>query len=130
MDTMTRSRPILRVLAVGLIGSFALGLGTITAAADVPDMPKATIRFADLDLATAQGAMVLYERIIRASYEVCQSFDRDRNDQPDPLAMNACVKEIIANAVTKVGKPALYAVYKNRNAKPLPIPIVTADSRK
>jgi UrcA family protein len=54
-------------LAVALIGSFALGLGATTAAADEAHVPKANIRYGDLNLATSQGAKVLYERIISAS---------------------------------------------------------------
>ena len=130
MNTMTRSNPIRRILAIALIGSAALGFGTISAAADAVGVPKANIRFGDLNLATPQGAKVLYERIINASYAVCESFDRDRNLNADPAALRACRKQIIADAVTKIGKPALYAVYNERNAKRLPAPILTADSRK
>ena len=130
MNTMTRSNPILRVFAVALIGSFALGFGTISAAADNFGVPQANIRFGDLNLATAQGAKVLYERIMSASYAVCQSFDRDRNDNADPLALHACVKQIIADAVKKIGKPALYAIYNDRNANRVPAPIVIAESRE
>lgn len=130
MNTMTRSNPIRGTLAVALLGSFALSLGTITAAADDFGVPTAIIRYGDLNLASAQAAKVLYERIISASYAVCQSFGRDSKDNADPLALEACRKKIITDAVTKIGKPTLYAVYNARNAKPLPAPIVTAENRK
>jgi UrcA family protein len=130
MNTMTRSHLIRRTLAVGLIGSFVLGLGTFTGAADAAHVPKANIRYGDLNLATSQGAKVLYGRIIGASYAVCQSFGRDNNDNADALALQGCRKKIIANAVTKIGKPTLYTVYNARNTKPLQAPIVTADSRR
>jgi UrcA family protein len=130
MNTITRSNPIRRTLAVGIVSACALGFGTITAAADELGVPKANIRYSDLNLATPQGAKVLYERIISASYAVCQSFGRDRNDNADPSALQACRKKIVADAVTKIGRPALYAVYNARSAKPLPAPIVTAENRK
>ena len=130
MNTMTRSNPIRCTLAVTVIGAFALGVGTITAAADDLAVPQATIRFGDLNLASPQGAKVLYERIVSASYIVCQPFDRDRNDQPAPFAAQACQRKLIADAVTKIGKPALYAAYNNRNATRLLAPIAIAESRK
>ena len=130
MNTTTLSQPIRRTLAVALIGEFVFGFGTNTAAADESGVPKANIRFGDLNLATPQGAKLLYERIVSAAYDVCQSFDRDRNDNADPLALHACVRKIIADAVVKVGKSTLYAVNDNGNAKPLPAPIVIAESRK
>ena len=130
MNTKTRSNPIRRTLAVALISAFAFGFGTIAAAADEFGVPKANIQYGDLNLATPQGAKVLYERIIGASYAVCQSFDRDRNDNADPLALRACTKKIIADAVTKIGKPALYAVYNGRHATPVPAPIVIAQSHQ
>ena len=130
MNTMTLSNPIRRTLAVAIVSACALSFATITAAADDFGVPKANIRYGDLNLATSLGAKVLYERIISASYAVCQSFNRDRYDNADPLALQACRKKIIADAVTKIGKPALYAVYNAKNAKPLPAPILTAESRK
>lgn len=129
MHTMTRSIPMRRTLAAAIVGVFALGFGTVTAAADEFGVAKANIRYGDLNLATSQGAKVLYERINSASYVVCQSYGRDRNDNPDPRALQACRKKIIADAVTKIGKPALYAVYNAKNAKAPPAPVVTAKNR-
>ena len=130
MNTMTLSKQIRRSPAVAIVGAFALSFGTITWAGDELGVPKANIRYGDLNLATAQGAKVLYERINSASYAVCQSFDRDRNYNPDPSAVQACRKKIIADAVTKIGKPTLFAVYNARHATPLPAPIITAERHK
>jgi UrcA family protein len=117
-------------LAAGIVGACALGFAAMAAANDALGAPRASIRYGDLNLTTSQGAKVLYERIIIASYAVCQSSGRDGNDNADPFALEACRKKIIADAVTKIGKPTLYALYNAKNVKPLPTPIVTADSRK
>jgi UrcA family protein len=126
MKTIISPRTSPRTLAAGIVGACALGF-VVTAAAGAA---KASIRYGDLNLATSQGAKVLYERIIIASYVVCRSSGRDGNDNADPLALEDCRKKIIADAVSKIGKPTLYAVYNANNAKPLPAPIVTAESRK
>jgi UrcA family protein len=117
-------------LAAGIVGACALGFAAMAAANDALGAPKVSIRYGDLNLATSQGAKVLYERIIIASYAVCQSSGRDANDNANPFALEACRKKIIAEAVSKIGKPTLYALYNAKKVKPLPTPIVTADSRK
>jgi UrcA family protein len=124
MNTIIRCNSIRRTLTVALVGSFALGHMTNGAAADQFS------RYGDLNLATAQGAKTLFERIISASYAVCQSFDHDGFDNADPLALQSCRTKVIADAVTRIGTPALYAVYNARMTKPLPALIVTAQSRQ
>ena len=86
-------------LAAGIVGACALGFAAMAVANDELGTPKASIRYGDLNLATAQGAKVLYERIIMASYSVCRSSSRDENDNADPFALEACRKKIIADAV-------------------------------
>jgi UrcA family protein len=130
MNTIIRCNSIRRTLTVALVGSFALGHMTNGAAADQFSVPTANIRYGDLNLATAQGAKTLFERIISASYAVCQSFDHDGFDNADPLALQSCRTKVIADAVTRIGTPALYAVYNARMTKPLPALIVTAQSRQ
>ena len=130
MNTMNLSNPIRRTMAAAIVSACALGFGTITATANDLGAPKANIRYGDLNLASTQGAKALYQRIISASYVVCQAFDVDSRNNADPSAEQACRRKVIADAVTKIGKPMLYAVYNDRNAKRLPAPIVTAESRK
>jgi UrcA family protein len=130
MKMLTLSKPSRRTLVAGIIGACALGIAAMAAANDELGARKASIRYGDLNLATSTGAEALYTRILFASYVVCQASDRDANDNADPFALDACRKKIIAEAVTKIGKPTLYAVYNAKNATPLPTPIVTADSRK
>ena len=130
MKTLPRPNPIRHTLAVALIGSLAIGFGTITAAANDVGMPKADIRYGDLNLGTAQGATVLYKRIVSASYAVCQSFDRDRNDNADPWTAQSCRKRIIADAVAKIAEPKLYSLFNAKNALALPTPVVTVQNHE
>jgi len=130
MTTIILPKTSRRTLAAGIVGVCAFGFAAMATADDMLGPPKASIRYGDLNLATAQGAKVLYERIIVASYVVCRPSSRDANDNATPFALEACPQKIIADAVSKIGKPTLYTLYNARNAKPLPTPIVTADSRK
>jgi len=130
MKTIILSKTSRRTLVAGIVGACALGFAAMAAADDGLGTPKAVIRYGDLNLMTMKGAQVLYERITIASYAVCLSSGRDANDNADPFAVEDCRKKIIADAVSKIGKPTLYAVYNATHAKPLPAPIITAESRK
>jgi UrcA family protein len=127
MKTIILSKTLRRALAAGIVSACALGFASMAAAADELGAPQVNIRYGDLNLAASQGAKMLYERIIRASYTVCRTYSRDNNDNADPLGLQDCRKKIIADAVAKIGRPTLYAVYNERNSKPLTAPIVTAD---
>ncbi len=118
------------IIFSGIVAACALGFAAMASANDELGTAKASIRYGDLNLATSKGAQVLYERIIIASYAVCRSSGRDTNDNADPFAVEDCRKKIIAEVVSKIGKPTLYAVYNANHAKPLPAPIITAESRK
>ena len=107
MKTINLCRTSRRALATGIVSACALGFANI-AAADEFGAPNASIRYGDLNLATLQGAKVLYERIISASYAVCQSYSRDRYDNADPWALQHCRTKIIADAVRGGGFPPLY----------------------
>ena len=118
------------VSALGLLAVCAATFGVGTASATDFGVPKASIRYDDLNLSTAKGATTLYQRIEKASYVACRNYDRDEHDNADPLSLRACRRKVIAAAVTKIGRPALYAEYNARNAVPLPSPIVTAGRGK
>jgi UrcA family protein len=130
MKTINQSKKSRRILVAGIVSACAMSLATMAVAADDPSAPKVNIRYGDLNLATSQGAKTLYERLISASYAVCETYGRDANDNADPLGLQKCRNKVIADAVTKVGKPMLFAVYNERNRKPMQALIVTADSRK
>jgi UrcA family protein len=73
------------------------------------DVPKAVVKYGDLDLSHAPGIKTLYRRISVAAYSVCA------NIRPMDLALEislkpryeACLRNAVADAVAKVNRPAL-----------------------
>ena len=92
-----------------LFGSAAVGTPWTSAQAQrsEPPPPTKTVKFADLDIQTVEGAKVLYHRIRLAAEKVCESIG------DDPVmreAMPRCVNTAIDNAVRKVDAPYLTAL--------------------
>ena len=100
MKTSARSAVIL---------SAALLLGwssaTLAAPARVGELATKTVKFADLDIATADGAQALYGRIAAAARAVCRG--------EEMAAVHECKTRAIANAVQGVGSPLLSAVHRS-----------------
>jgi UrcA family protein len=90
-----------------LFGSAAVGTPWTSAQASEETPPSQTVKFSDLDVRTAEGAKILYHRIQKAAYTVCESIDRD------PVMREAapsCIATAIDNAVKKVNAPYLTAL--------------------
>jgi UrcA family protein len=64
-----------------------------------------TVKFADLDIATADGAQTLYERIAMAARSVCRD--------ADSKVVRECRARAIADAVKGVGSPLLSAAHRS-----------------
>lgn len=62
------TRATLTVLASGLVG---LGASVATAAAATDVAPAVSVSYADLNLATEEGNVALYRRIVSAARRVC-----------------------------------------------------------
>ena len=91
-----------------LFGSAAVGTPWTSAqASDEPPPPTKTVKFADLDIQTAEGAKVLYHRIRLAANQVCQEIERDPVMRE---ATQGCIDTAIDNAVRKVNAPYLTAL--------------------
>ena len=99
---MSRTVNCLAALAASAIAGSA-GAATVPTAADAP--PSKTVRYADLDLQTAQGVATLYHRLTIAAREVCPV--------ADPAHLNyyrlshECQQAAIARAVRAIGNPML-----------------------
>jgi UrcA family protein len=110
----------------GIAASFlcALSLGAVTAspvataAADEAFTPRVTVTFSDLNPSEPRDALALYRRIRSAATSVCWRLDD--NDLSSRIHMQACVQKAIADAVRKVNRPALVAVYNAHYRPPLP----------
>ena len=98
-------------------------------AADREEVRQVVVRFGDLNLSNPSGAATLYRRIAAAANEVCSAFDLGSRELGSRASVDACVRKAISGAVTKVGRPELFAVYNARNSVPLGIPVVAAQPR-
>ena len=120
MKTLIASAKLPRLVATTIFGALALGCGALSIAADSSHVPQAVVKFGDLNLSNRQGAATLYNRIVAAAHEVCKSFDTDIRDLASYPKLDACVHKAITDAVTKVGRPELFAVYNASHRQALP----------
>ena len=118
-----------RLVTATIFGALAFGCGAVSIAGDNHDVPRAVVKFGDLDLSNPQGAAVLYSRIHAAAYDVCRSFDTDIRNQPNLTTWIACVDKTSRNTMIKVNRPELAAIYNAHHRHPLPIPVAAAQSR-
>jgi len=105
MNPSTTTSGLRGPIAIGLCA--LLGVGLCAVAAADPGAASRTVRAADLDPSSASGAHALYRRIRGAAQVVCSSFflatDADRA---------RCVRDATADAVQRIDRPALTAVYE------------------
>jgi UrcA family protein len=99
-------------------GALAFGFAAASPAADSPEVRSITVKYADLNLSSPEGAAALYGRIRAAAKSVCATSD-DRALWSQS-GVDACVHKAIADAVMKVNKPALFGAYNDHNKTPLP----------
>lgn len=127
MKTLHTRQP--RLITPAMFCALALSCGAASLAADHSDVPHTTVKYADLDLSNPQGAATLYSRIVVAANEVCKSFDIDNHGLADPLRRDECVRKTVADAVTKVAHPQLFAIYSAKTHQPLPIRVAAVAPR-
>jgi UrcA family protein len=94
-------------LAAGIIAAAAVGASA--AGTPAADAPSVVVHYADLNLATEQGARALYQRIAIAAWNVCPV--EDNRDLRAAAERRTCREQAIARAVRDVGTPLLAAVY-------------------
>jgi UrcA family protein len=128
MTTLFTSTHLSRLITTAIFGALALSGSAASIAADTSEAPQVIVKFGDLNLSNPQGAAKLYSRITTAAYEVCKSFDVNR-DLGSRARLTDCLHKAIADAVTKVGQPELIAIYNAKNHQPLPTIVVAAHSR-
>jgi len=93
------------LIAAALAAAFV----TVAGAAD---LPQVHVNYSDLNVNTAAGAAVLYQRIRGAAEQVCPTFlARDLNAE---AAAKACKVRAIGEAVAAVHAPALTQVYEGK----------------
>jgi UrcA family protein len=84
--------------------------------------PDVTVRFADLDVDSAQGATLLLKRIETAAQHVCAALDH--GDLASRANRTNCFNKVTAAAVAKVNRPAVAAAYENVRRSALPLAVL------
>lgn len=114
---------IRQVMTAALVGTLVSGFALPAGAADTTETRSITVKFGDLNVSNPEGAAALYARIRSAAKSVC-SPEQSPND-PFDTDFRACVHKAIADAVTKVNRMELYAVYNLHNKPPLPTTLLS-----
>jgi UrcA family protein len=127
MNTMTTVNRFRTVIATALFGAVASSFVVLPAVADSSDPLQTTVKYEDLNIASPEGAAVLYTRIRRAAKNVCLQSDGDRLDVLQQR--DVCINKAILDAVTKVNAPALSAVYASRHGIPQPVVLASGGVR-
>ena len=110
MNTTTPSARLRGFIATAIFSALAASFATVCTAADSSETRSQTVKYADLNISNPSGALVLYERIRAGAQGACSYywFHTDADEA-------RCVHDAIANAVAKVNRPALSAVYNAKN---------------
>jgi UrcA family protein len=126
MKTLITTTYLPRLITTAVFGALALSWGAASIAAGDSDVPQVVVKFGDLDLSNPQGAATLYSRIAAAGNEVCRSLDINSRDLGSRARLDACVHKAIAEAVTKVNQPKLFAIYNAKHHQSRPILVAAA----
>ncbi|MGH8291587.1 MAG: UrcA family protein [Steroidobacteraceae bacterium] len=127
MNTLITSTNLPRLIIPAILGALALSCGAVSSAADT-SMPRVVVKFGDLNLSNPEGAAALYGRIAYAADVVCDSFSVDIRDHDTQDQVTGCVRKAIADAVNKVDRPELFAVYNGKNHRLLSIRIAAVQT--
>jgi UrcA family protein len=113
MDTC---RPIRRFSLISLAIAGAAMLAA-TAQAQTPDLHQVTVRYSDLNLASAADATTLYNRIRGAARFVCGEKGVGIDEQQ---RWNSCFHAAVTDAVSAVHSPLLSALDAGTDIKSTP----------
>jgi UrcA family protein len=126
MNTNTASSHLRGLIAAAVLATLAAGFAGVSAAADDSEVRSETVHYADLNLSSPQGAAMLYRRIKWAAQHVCGWDDDSFGVGTDT---RACEDKAIADAVTRVGRPELTAVYNANHRQPLAVTFAAVQPR-
>jgi UrcA family protein len=126
MNTTT-STPLRTLIAGALLNALAFSFATVSNADDYTTPPQVIVKFGDLDVSTSQGAAALYRRIHGAAVDVCSRMYVD--EQAYKWHKDACLQKVIGDAVLKVNRPALSAVFASKFGVSPPIVLAAAKAR-
>ena len=118
MKSSSRSTGLRGLIATAILGALASSFSAVSAAD--PSSASINVKYADLNIASPSGALVLYERIRAAAQSACNYF-WFKTDADEAR----CVQNTIAKAVAKVDQPALSAVYNAKYKTAAPSTLVS-----
>ena len=76
---------------------------------------QVTVHYGDLDLASREGAAVLYQRLHKAARTVCGASEvYERRDLRRVYAHRECYERVLSATVQKVNDPILAALHRAR----------------
>jgi UrcA family protein len=126
MNTITTT-PLRTLIAGAILSALAFSFATVSRADDDTTPPQVIVKFGDLDVSTSQGAATLYRRIHGAAVNVCSRMYVDQ--QSYKWHENACLHKVIADAVIKVNRPTLSAVFASKYGVSASIVLAAVGSR-
>ena len=124
MNTVPSAGGFRRLLVSTVCAVIGVGFAAGAGAADDGTVRKVTVRYGDLNLSSPLGAAALYQRIGAAAEEVCGPLEG--RDLARAVRFRACRQRAIADAVSRVNRPELFAVYNANHRGPLPAAHITA----
>jgi UrcA family protein len=126
MNTTTPT-PLRTLVAGAILSVLALSFATASHADDDTTPPQVTVKFGDLEVSTPQGAAALYRRINSAAIDVCSRMYVI--EQAYKWHKDACLQKVIGDAVIKVNRPALSAVFASKYGVSPPMALAAAGTR-
>ncbi len=121
------SPPRRTLVAGAILSALACAFATVSNAADDTAPPQVIVKFADLDVSTSQGAAALYRRIHSAAADVCLRMYV--TEETYKWHKNTCLQKVIGDAVVKVNRPALSAVFASKYGVSAPMVLAAAQAR-
>jgi UrcA family protein len=129
ISTNSNSIRLRGLIAAAILAALGSSFSDVCAAADTDatELRSRVVAYQDLNVSKAQGAAVLYGRIRAAAASVC-SVPEDA-DFSAKLREAPCIHKAIAEAVSAINQPELFAVYNANNRTPLPAVLVAKGAR-
>jgi len=104
------ARTLIAAPVVALAAAALLSIAATASASEITGR-DVTVRYADLDAGTVDGATLLLKRIEAASGRVCAALDH--GDLASRSRREACERKLTDAAVTRVNSPVLADVYRS-----------------
>jgi UrcA family protein len=120
----TPSTPVRTLFAGAILSALAFNVSTVSSAEEDTSPPQVIVKFGDLNPSTSQGAAALYGRIHSAADSVCWRMYQSTGAYKQHK--DECLQKVIADAVSKVDKSALTAIFTSKYGAPAPVPAVVA----